>query len=143
MIQNNFKMFASSLATYARKELSTNPRGSLLIRLVGEDKVIGGIYGHANYVADPRVRQEVALIRQRLKEAAVEVLQFGLSLDGLTWALLVRIDDQRYQTQSGRLLRREMLKALLDDVVQDVARTLYGAPPDADDWRRHVNPPEA
>jgi hypothetical protein len=142
MIHNNFKMFASSLATYARKELASTPRGSLLIRLVGEDRFIAGIYGNANYVGDERARQEVALIRQRLKEAGVEVLQFGLSLDGSTWALLVAIDDQPYQTKAGRALHHELLKSHLDTVVQDVARTLYGEAAATEDWRQQVKPPE-
>jgi hypothetical protein len=134
MIHNNFKMFATSLATYARKEMPTTPRGSLLIRLVGENTVIAGVFGNSNYLGDERARQEVALIRQRLKDAGVEVLQFGLSLDGYTWALLVRVDDKPYQTETGRAMRRELLKSFLDDVVQDVTRTLDGVPPEPPSW---------
>jgi hypothetical protein len=130
MVQKNLKMFATSLAMYARKELATIPRGSLLIRMVGDGSVIAGVYGNANYVADPKARQEVEIVRQRLKEAGIEVQQFGLSLDGHTWALLVHIDDRAYQTEAGKALHRELLKARLDDIVQGAYQTLYGLLPD-------------
>ena len=128
MVRKNLKMFATSLAMYARKELATHPRGSLLIRMVGDGSVIAGVYGNANYIADPKARQEVDLVRQRLKEAGIEVQQFGLSLDGHTWALLVQLDDGAYQTEAGKAMYRELLKAELDDVVQGVYQTLHGPP---------------
>jgi hypothetical protein len=130
MVQKNLKMFATSLAMYARKELAAVPRGSLLIRMVGDGSVIAGVYGNANYVADPKARQEVELVRQRLKEAGIEVQQFGLSLDGHTWALLVRLNDQPYQTEAGKAMYRELVKGQLDDIVQGVYQTLYGESPE-------------
>jgi hypothetical protein len=130
MAQKNLKMFATSLAMYARKELAAVPRGSLLIRMVADGSVIAGVYGNANYVADPKARQEVELVRQRLKEAGIDVQQFGLSLDGHTWALLVNLDDRAYKTEAGKGMYREMLKSQLDDIVQSVHETLYGSLPD-------------
>jgi hypothetical protein len=128
MVQRNLKMFATSLATYARKQFNTQPRGSLLIRLVGEGTVIAGVYGNANYLADERAREEVALVRQRLKEAGIEVMQFGLSLDGYTWALLIRVDDRAFETEAGKAMHREIVKSSIDEIIQDVYRTLYGNP---------------
>ena len=130
MVQHQLKMFAASLATYARKELAAVPRGSLLIRMVGENTVIAGLYGNANYLADERARQEVTQVRQRLKDVGVEVLQFGLSMDGKAWALLVKIDDRPYQTEAGKGLQRELLKMSLDEILQDTYRSLYGVAPD-------------
>jgi hypothetical protein len=127
MVQRNLKMFATSLATYARKELNSQPRGSLLIRLVSEGTVIAGVYGNANYLADERAREEVALVRQRLKEAGIEVMQFGLSLDGYTWALLIRVDDRAFQTEAGKAMHREIVKSCIDEIIQDVYHTLYGS----------------
>jgi hypothetical protein len=128
MSQTNLKMFATSLATYARKEMKTVPRGSLLIRMMGENTVIGGIFGNANYLASEKARQEVGVLRQRLKTAGVEILQFGLSLDGYSWALLVRVNDNRFQTESGKAMQRELIKGLIDQVVEEVYRELYGTP---------------
>ena len=126
MFQNYLKMFATSLATYARKEMPNVARGSLMIRLVSEGKVIAGVFGNANYSADERARQEVALVRQRLKEAGLDVMQFGLSLDGFTWSLLVRIDEGHYQTEAGKALQRELLKVRMDEIVEESCRATHG-----------------
>jgi hypothetical protein len=130
MAQQNLKMFATSLAMYARKELAATPRGSLLIRMVADGSVIAGVYGNANYVADPKARQEVEVVRQRLKAAGIEVKQFGLSLDGHTWALLVHLDDRAFQTEAGKAMYREMLKVQLDDIVQGTYQTVFGVASD-------------
>jgi hypothetical protein len=130
MAQSNLKMFATSLATYARKQLTNTARGSLLIRMTGDDTVIGGVYGNSNYLSDSRARLEVDLVKQRLREAGLDVLQFGLSLDGYSWALLVKVDDGGCKTEVGRMFKREMRKAFLDEVVQAVHKALYGEPPD-------------
>jgi hypothetical protein len=123
-------MFATSLATYARKQLTKTARGSLLIRMTGDDTVIGGVYGNSNYLADARARQEVDLVKQRLREAGLDVLQFGLSLDGYSWAMLVKVEDGQCKTETGRAFQRELRKAFLDDVVKDVHHHLFGTPPD-------------
>jgi hypothetical protein len=133
MAQNNLKMFATSLATYARKQLQGNARGSLLIRMTGDGSVIGGVYGNANYLADAKARQEVDLVKQRLRDAGLDVLQFGLSLDGYSWALLVKVEDGGCQTETGRSFQRELRKAFLDDVVNEAHRILYGGPADQQD----------
>ncbi len=101
--------------------------------MTGDDTVIGGVYGNSNYVADARARLEVDLVKQKLREAGVDVLQFGLSLDGYSWALLVKVDDGHYQTDVGRTFQRELRKAFLDEVVADVHRALFGAPTDPED----------
>ena len=69
---------------------------------------------------------DVMLHWRLLREAGVDVLQFGLSLDGYSWALLVKVDDGRCNTEVGRTFQRELRKALLDQVVQDVHKVLYG-----------------
>jgi hypothetical protein len=131
MANSKLKVFATSLATYARKQLNTSTSGSLLIRMTDDDTVIGGVYGNSNYLVDSRARLEVDLVKRRLREAGVDVLQFGLSLDGYSWALLVKVDDGRCNTEVGRTFQRELRKALLDNVVQDVHKILYGEPTDS------------
>jgi hypothetical protein len=130
MAQTNLKMFATSLATYARKQLKQNACGSLLIRMTGDGSFIGGIYSNANYLGDSKARQEVDLVKRGLRQAGLDVLQFGLSLDGFSWAMLVKVEDGRYQTEAGRTFQRELRKAFLDDIVNEAHQTLYGTPPD-------------
>jgi hypothetical protein len=128
MANANLKMFATSLATYARKQLNSTARGSLLIRMTADDTVIGGVYGNSNYLADARARREVDMVKQRLREGGLDVLQFGLSLDGYSWALLVKVEDGECKTKTGRAFQREVRKAFLDEVIEDVHRALYGDP---------------
>jgi len=81
--------------------------------------VVVGVFGNDNYLADFRVRREVELIRQRLADALAEEVGFGLSQDGYSWALLVRADGGRYQTAIGKSFQKELLRAFLDDAVQN------------------------
>jgi hypothetical protein len=129
MLNNHWKMFATSLAMYARQQLATTPRGSLMIRMVEEGRVVAGVFGNSNFIGDTRARLEAVMIRQRSQEAGLEPLEFGVSLDGYTWALLIRLDDGQYQTEAGRALHRELQKITLDDIVQEVGQTVYGTAP--------------
>jgi hypothetical protein len=101
------------------------PRAALLEeaptagRFLEEGNVIVGVFGNDNYLADFRVRREVELIRQRLRDAFAEEVGFGLSQDGYSWALLVRVDGGRYQTAVGKAFQKELLRAFLDDAVQN------------------------
>jgi hypothetical protein len=120
---------ASDLAMHARKHFSCLPRGAVPVRLMEEEPsagmlledgtVVVGVFGNDNYLADFRVRREVELIRQRLRDAFAEEVGFGLSQDGYSWALLVRVDGGRYHTAVGKAFQKELLRAFLDDAVQN------------------------
>jgi hypothetical protein len=120
---------ATDLAMHARKHFSCLERGAVPVRLMEEapaaghflddGTVIVGVFGNDNYLADFRVRREVELIRQRLRDAFAEEVGFGLSQDGYSWALLVRVDGGRYQTAAGKAFQKELLRAFLDDAVQN------------------------
>ena len=118
---------AKGLATQVRKSQITVERGAVPLRLVDESArpprfiddgpLVLGVFGNDNYLADRKARLEVELLRQRLKETEARELGFGMSEDGLTWALLVGADRNRYKTTPGRALQRELLKVFLEDAV--------------------------
>jgi hypothetical protein len=118
---------AKGLATQVRKSQITVERGAVPLRLVDESArpprfiedgpLVLGVFGNDNYLADRKARREVELLRQRLKETEARELGFGMSEDGLTWALLVGADRNRYKTGPGRALQRELLKVFLEDAV--------------------------
>jgi hypothetical protein len=102
-------------------------RGALPLRLVDETTkpprtvedgpLVLGVFGNDCYLTDAKARREVELLRQRLKDAEARELGFGVSEDGRTWALLVGVDRNRYQTEAGRGLQRELLKVFLEEAV--------------------------
>jgi hypothetical protein len=119
---------ATDLAMHARKHFACLERGAVPVRLMEEEPAAGrflddgnaivGVFGNDNYLADCRVRREVELIRQRLRDAFAEEMGFGLSQDGYSWALLVRVDGSRYHTAIGKAFQKELLRAFLEDAVQ-------------------------
>jgi hypothetical protein len=140
MWRKSLNEVASGLAAHVRKNLAFVERGAVPVRLVDETSgpmrfveqggAVVGVFGNDNYVAESRARQEVQLIRQRIREIAAEEIGFGLSQDGYTWALLVHCDDNRYQTATGKALQRELLKVALEDAVcQAWQIACGGAPP--------------
>lgn len=122
----DWKKFASAVATFARTKLPSVQRGALLIRCLGDGNVVAAVFGNDNYLEDRRVRRELELIRRRVADAPAEELAFGLSLDGYSWALLVRTDNSKYKTQAGKAFHTEMLKVFLDDAVQGAWRNACG-----------------
>jgi hypothetical protein len=126
MWRKNYNDVASGLATHVRKNLGTVERGAVPVRLVEEaigpfraleGGAVVGVFGNDNYIAEMRARREVELIRGRVRELGGEEVGFGLSQDGYTWALLVRCDESRYATETGRALQRELMKITLEDAV--------------------------
>jgi hypothetical protein len=118
---------ATGLARHVREQWSFVPRGSVPVRLVDDTDgpvriiedgtAVVGVFGNDNYLMDARARCEVELIRKRLHEMDAEEVGFGLSADGYTWALLVRVNEERYQTLPGKVLQKELLKIFLGDAV--------------------------
>jgi hypothetical protein len=127
---------ATNLATHARHNFFFLPRGAVPVRLVEDDTVSGrvleegnviiGVFGNDNYLSDSRARQEVELIRLRLKETIAQEAGFGLSPDGYSWALIVKADTQKYRTAVARAFHRELLKASLEDAVEQAWQKVAG-----------------
>jgi len=119
----NWNEFATVLAMYARKNLSSVHRAAMMIPLTINNLTVAVVFGNDNYGADGRARWEVDLVRHWLKNTGIEELGFGLSADAQSWALLVRADSRQYQTDIGRAFQMEMLKASLDDALRGAWRT--------------------
>src|SRR5947199_4897070 len=127
MLPKNLQTVATDLATHVRQNWCFIPRGAVPVRLVEEtagrlqfvddgDAVVG-VFGNDNYLADAKARREVQLIRQQLRETDAQEVGFGLSQDGFSWALLVRVNDARYRTPPAKTLQKELLKVFLEDAV--------------------------
>lgn len=71
---------------------------------------------------------EVAALRKRLQEEALDELGFGLSEDGHAWTLLVAPGPSQRPTSSDRI-PAEALAAFLDDAVWEAWRIDCGLPP--------------
>jgi hypothetical protein len=120
-----------------RHQAITVERGAVPLRLVDESlqpprpvedgPLVLGVFGNDNYDADVKARRAVELVRKRLRDSDARELGFGVSEDGQTWALLVGADKSRYQTVTGRLLQRELLKAFLEDAVWNAWQSAGGA----------------
>jgi hypothetical protein len=118
---------AKGLARQMRQCRITVERGAVPLRLVDETTrpprfvedgpIVLGVFGNDNYRTDATARRAVELLRQRLRETDARELGFGVSEDGLTWALLVGAERTRYQTAPGRALQRELLKCFLEEAV--------------------------
>src|SRR5689334_21705537 len=126
MLRRSFNDIACGLAAHDRKNLTCVERGAVPVRLVDdsagpirvmEEWAVLGIFGNDNYIAEAKARREVELTRCRLRDCGAEEVGFGLSQDGYTWALLVRGDDSRYRTETGKAMQREMLKIALEEAV--------------------------
>jgi hypothetical protein len=138
MLRRSLNDIASGLAAHVRKNLASVERGAVPVRLVDdsagllrvvEEGAVIGIFGNDNYMAEVKARREVELMRKRLGELGAEEAGFGLSQDGYTWALLVRCDDRRYRTATGKALQRELLKIALEEAVSRAWRDACDALP--------------
>jgi hypothetical protein len=116
MLLDNWDTLATGFASYVREFLPHAPRGALTIRLPRGVGHVTGVFGNDGYAADGRVKTQVAVLRRRLQEAALDELGFGLSEDGHTWALLVGPGSSQRHTLGGESLP-EALAASLDDAV--------------------------
>ncbi len=99
MLLDSWAPLATGLARYVREFLPGSRRGALPIRLPGGNGQIVGVFGNDGYAADGRVKQEVAALRQRLREAALEELGFGLSEDG---GVVAEVSSRIERHLSGR-----------------------------------------
>jgi hypothetical protein len=138
MLRRTLNDIACGLAAHVRKNLACVERGAVPVRLVDDtagfvrvmqDGAVIGVFGNDNYIAEAKARREVEITRRRLREMGVEEAGFGLSQDGYTWALLVRCEDGRYKTETGKALQRELLKISLEEAVTRAWRDACDALP--------------
>jgi hypothetical protein len=130
----NLNSFASILATYVREKLKEVNRAALLVRCTRDGSSIAAVFGNDCYLSESHARREVELVRRQLKDAALDEVAFGLSYDGQSWALLVKIDNGGFQTAAGKGFRTEMIRGYLEDLVWAAWRTACGADPEEAGW---------
>src|SRR5690242_20237456 len=127
MVPKNLQAVATDLATHVRQNWCFVPRGAVPVRLIEESEgrvhfvedgnAVVGVFGNDNYQADAKARREVELIREQPRHSDAEEVGFGLSQDGFSWALLVRVNETRYRTAAGKTLQKELLKIYLEEAV--------------------------
>ena len=108
----------AQFATYVRQRFPARERGALLVRGAADGDLVLGVFGNDRYLLDKRVNREVELVRQWLTAAGARDLGFGISSDGIAWALLVRIDNRRYGTPAGRAFYAELVRAEVEEEVE-------------------------
>jgi hypothetical protein len=134
MAINTGNLSASILARFARANLFGIQRAAFRIRYHDDETVALALFGNDNYSADSRIRREVAQIRLRLRDVAIEELGFGLSRDGHTWALLLKVNNEGFHTKPGKAFPVEMAKAFLDDIIHGGWRAAGELCPDSAVW---------
>jgi hypothetical protein len=125
---------AAILARFARENLFGIQRAAFRIRYNDDETVALALFGNDNYSCDGKIRQEVALIRQRIREVALEEIGFGLSKDGHTWALLLKVNNEGFRTKLGKAFRVEMAKEFLDEIIKGAWRAAGELSPDSAVW---------
>src|SRR5262249_60811346 len=79
-------------------------------RFLDDVPVVVAVFGSDPFETDPRARQVVQRVRDRLGPAAARELGFGLSEGGAAWGLLAGADGQRYQTDAGKGMQQLLLE---------------------------------
>ncbi len=118
----NGSLLATLLATQVSQQIPSAHRGAALLRCEGEDSLVAAVFGNEPYEQEP-THQQVEDIRDWLREGEIEELGFGLSEDASTWAMILRLETERYDTEIGRKFYMEMVQARLDNVVHPEWRT--------------------
>ncbi len=124
----NLKTFATMLAMYVKKNMASVHRGAMLVRCVNDGLMIAAVFGNDHFLADDKTRREVELVRERLAEAAVSELGFGLAPDGSAWTLLVNAEGSQYHTEVGKAFHMEMFRIFLENTVQGAWCSACGVP---------------
>lgn len=121
---DNWDALAAGLATYVREFLPHQRRRALPVRLPAAAGQVVGVFGNDGYATDDRVKKEVDVLRQRLREDSHEEVGFGLSEDGHAWARVVGPSPRpAFGGASGAALA-----AGLDDAIWEAWRVAFGHP---------------
>jgi hypothetical protein len=119
------------IATYVRHRFPTQERGALLVKGAADGDLVVGVFGNDRYLFDKRAVREVELVREWLTAAGARELGFGVSPDGHSWAMLVQIDNRRYRTPAGRVFYAELVRAEVEEEVEQAWLAACGADPSA------------
>jgi hypothetical protein len=106
------------LAIYVRQRLPARERGALLVECSAGGELMVAAFGNDRYRLDKRVNREVELVRQWLTAAGAREVGFGVSPDGHSWAMVLRVEERRYHTPAGRAFHAEMVRAEVEEEVQ-------------------------
>ena len=115
---------ATQVATHVRQKFADRERGALLFEDTPASGLVLVVFGNDGYVIDKRVGVEVELVRRWLTAAGAREQDFGVSPDGHSWAMLVRVDDPGYRTSVGRAFYAELARA---EVEEEVGRAWVAA----------------
>jgi len=91
----DWSAFAADKANLLQREMPNIDRTVLHGGADGESI----LFSHDN-CADPRVREEIAALRQHLRDAVIPELGFGASEDGRTWVMVVWSQDEAVLSQA-------------------------------------------
>ncbi len=117
--------FAADLTTYVRKHWPTMHRGAVLMPYVNDTAIFALVFGNNVLAAWDKTNGEAELIRQYIRRHGIEDLGFGLSPDGRTWTLVVRVEKVPCQTSLGQAFQRELVKLNLEEAVRDAWWAVY------------------
>jgi hypothetical protein len=126
MAQKDWDGFAGDLTAHVRRYWPALHRGAVLMPCLDESALFALVFANNDHAAPSAAQLEVDTIRQLLREEDMEDLGYGVSQDGRTWTILVRIQGQAYATESGRILQRELLKVRLEEAVQKAWAAVCG-----------------
>jgi hypothetical protein len=113
---------AADVASNVRENRYPFERGLICIPCPTEGMVVAWLLGNDGFLLRREIKRELELIREGLKEAELEELGFGWSVDGHAWALALKADSQRYRTAAGKALHLELLRIHLHDAILRAAR---------------------
>jgi hypothetical protein len=116
MVIHDWPLYANLLAVLGRKSFAHVHRAAF--RLDVDDKsVIIALFGNENRKTMDQIQKEIDGFRLDIVETGNQVLGFGLSPDGLSWALIIKPDLDRNQTIPAKVFQMEMLKSFIEDLV--------------------------
>jgi hypothetical protein len=116
MVIHDWPMYANLLAALGRKSFGHVHRAAFRLDVDNETLIIA-LFGNDDYQTNGQVQKEIDGFRQDIVETGNQELGFGLSPDGLTWALVIKPDLERNQTIPAKVFQVEMLKCFLEDIV--------------------------
>lgn len=118
--------FAADLTTYVRKHWPAMHRGAVLMPFVNDSCLFALVFGNNALPVWDKANAEAEVIRQSIHRHDMEDLGFGLSADGLTWVLLVRVEKTGCETALAQTFQREMVKLILEEAVREAWWKVHG-----------------
>jgi hypothetical protein len=126
MAQQGWNEFATGLTSFVGRHWPGLHRGAILLPCIGDSMTFAVIFGNNDFEAMDITQLEVNLIRDQLRDDTdMETLGFGTSPDCRTWTLVVRHRGKALPTVAGQIMRCELLKIRLEDVVRKAWVAVY------------------